>query len=130
MSHQFTFTTAVFAPEGEPANPINPIGGEALLRWVIAGLDRSRYVISEPDAEDWGWYSSVVDGPRTYLLGASGEWPDDGGATEWTIQLELQRSLRDRLTGVKALDRADALSAAIESRVRQHAAFADITVSR
>ena len=130
MAHLFTFTSSQFDQAAERPNPINPIGGERVLRWLSAHLDSSRFALGEPDAEDWGWYTHVVSGKRTYLLGASGEWGDSGGRTEWAVQLHLRRSIWEKLSGVNRLSADDPLSTAIEAALRGNPEFGDITVDR
>ena len=65
MALVIRFRTAKFDVSKERPNPINPIPGESLLLWL---RERARpdVVMSEPDAEDWGWYSSVVEGAQLY----------------------------------------------------------------
>lgn len=130
MAHLFTFQTARFKPGDERPNPINPIGGEAVLLWLAAALTSQGFETGEPDTEDWGWYTHVKANGRTYLLGASGEWPDSGAATEWSVQLELHRSLRERLTGANKLTEHDPVSLAIESMLRAHADVSGLAVDR
>jgi hypothetical protein len=130
MTHLFAFTSSRFKQGDEPANPINPIGGEGVLRWLRGTLDRTRFVVGDPDTEDWGWYTDVQSGPRTYLLGASGEWAEGGGRTEWVVQLHLHRTLWERLTGANKLADDDDLSAAIEAALRNESGLAGLTVER
>ena len=130
MAHVFTFTSSQFDPAGERPNPINPIAGEGVLRWLAAHLDAGRFAVGEPDAEDWGWYAHVAGGNRTYLLGASGEWGDAGGRTEWTVQLHVHRSMWEKLRGANTLAPDDPLSAAIEAALRGNPEFGDVTVDR
>ena len=130
MAHLFTFTSGPFDPGSERKNPINPIAGEGLLKWLSAQLDRQAFSVTEPDAEDWGWYVDVVSGQRKYLLGASGEWGERGTRSYWTIQLHLKRSLWDRLSGTNKLAANDALSIAIEAAVKHNPEFRDVDVDR
>ena len=130
MTHLFTFESGRFDPASKRKNPINPIAGEGLLKWLSAQLDRQEFSLTEPDAEDWGWYVDVVSGRRAYLLGASGEWEDPDTPTHWTIQLHLSRSLWDRVSGANKLAPNDALSTAIEGALKANPAFANVTVDR
>ena len=130
MAHLFTFTSGQFTRAGERQNPINPIAGEGVLKWLTPRLDTGRFSAGDPDAEDWGWYTHVVSGPCTYLLGASGEWTDANEPTEWTVQLHKQRSLREKVTGANKLTPDDALSAAIEAVIRGNPEFVDVIVTR
>jgi hypothetical protein len=131
LAHVITFRSARFDIAGERPNPINPIAGESVLRWLREKLSESRYETTEPDAEDWGWYIDVkVDG-AVYLVGASGEADDDApGRVDWTIQIDRHRSLKDKLTGSNKLAADDRVSAVIERLVRQDADAVEIEVSR
>jgi hypothetical protein len=93
MAHLFTFNSGQFREADEHANPINPIAGEGVLTWLAAQLSDRGFEVGPPDAEDWGWYTHVVTRPRTYLLGASGEWEQTSARTDWTVQLDPSRSL-------------------------------------
>ena len=131
LAHVITFRSARFDIAGERPNPINPIAGESVLRWLREKLSESRYETTEPDAEDWGWYIDVKADGAAYLVGASGEADDDApGHVDWTIQIDRHRSLKDKLTGSNKLAADDRLSAAIERLVRQDADAAEIEVSR
>ena len=114
MAHLFTFSSQQFRPADERPNPINPIAGEGVLKWLAAVLKARGYECDVPDAEDWGWYTSVTSGGRTYLLGASGDWAPPGTATAWTIQLELHRSLWNKVSGANKMLSNDDVSATIE----------------
>jgi hypothetical protein len=128
MAHLFTFASSRFDPASEKPNPFNPIAGEALLNWLRAQLDPRQFAISEPDAEDWGWYVNVRTGQRSYLLGASGG--EQGAPTEWTVQLHLDRSVWDKLSGANKLAPDDALSTTIEAALRENHEFRNVEVER
>jgi len=59
MAHLISFDTAKFDLAAEPPNPINPIAGVSFLHWLREALGEG-YAVSEPAAEDWGWYVDVV----------------------------------------------------------------------
>lgn len=131
MAHLVTFRTARFDPATEPANPINPIAGHAVLLWLREPLHHAGFQSGEPDAEDWGWYIDVRGHDATYILGASGESePDETGPIDWTIQIHRQRSLADKLLGRNAHAADDALTVLIERLVRGEPGFEDIEVDR
>ena len=131
MAHVITFRSARFDTASEPPNPINPIPGESVLRWLRERLAGSRYETTAPAAEDWGWYlDATVDG-ATYLVGAGGaEVEESPGHVDWTIQIHKHRSLRDKLTGRNKLAGDDPLSSAIERLVRQDSGITGIEVER
>jgi len=128
VAHLFTFTTSRFDSARERPNPINPIAGEGVLKWLRAQLDPDQFTIGEPEAEDWGWYVGVQGDRRSYLLGASGG--ERGAPTEWTVQLHLVRSVWEQLSGANKLAPDDALSAAVEAALKGNPEFHDIEVDR
>lgn len=130
MAHVFTFTSQQFRPADERPNPINPIAGEGVLKWLVAELQTQGYECDVPDAEDWGWYTAVTNGGRTYLLGASGEWALPGAATEWTIQLELSRSLWDKVSGANKMLTNDDVSGAVERVLAGNAEIVGLEIDR
>ena len=130
MAHLVTFTTTRFDPASEPANPINPIAGHAVLAWLRDGLVRAGYRTGEPDTEDWGWYMDVADGAGSYLVGASGDGEADGSAIEWVVQIHRHRSLMDRLLGRNPLLSEDPLLACIERIVRAEPSVTNVIVDR
>ena len=118
MAHLFTFTSQQFRQADERPNPINPIGGEGVLKWLVGQLNERGFATDVPDAEDWGWYTSVSVGGRTYLLGASGDWSEQYAPTEWTVQLHLNRSLWNKVSGANKMESNDDVSIAVEQILR------------
>jgi hypothetical protein len=131
VPHVITFRSARFDITSETPNPINPIAGESLLRWLGEQLRESRYSATTPQPEDWGWFIGVEADGASYLVGASGE-TDDGtpGQVDWTIQIHKHRSLKQKLTGANKLTPDDGLSAAVERLVRQGAGASGVEVAR
>ena len=131
MAHLVTFRTSKFDPAAEPANPINPIAGHALLVWLSDFVRATGYECGEPDAEDWGWYLDVTGHDATYLLGASGESEHGGdGFVDWTIQLHRHRSFTEKLLGRNAHAPDDPLTALVERVVRAEPTFVNADVDR
>lgn len=97
MEPAIHFHTRLFDVSLEPENPINPIRGHSLLEWlrerVPAQLD-----MTDPDAEDWGWYAHVNWEVRTYMVGAAANESEDGNH-EWVLSLTKHRSLKERVLG-------------------------------
>jgi hypothetical protein len=91
------FNTKMFDVSRERPNPINPIAGESLLRWLKDRLSTT-HQLTEPDAEDWGWYSHIEWDGTSYMLGSSASEPEDG-EHEWVLQIVRSRSLKERLLG-------------------------------
>ena len=130
MAHVFNFTSQQFRPADERPNPINPIAGEGVLKWLVAELKAQGFDCDVPEAEDWGWYTAVTNDGRTYLLGAGGEWAAAGAATEWAIQLELNRSLWNKVSGANKMLSNDVVSAAIERILAGNPEIVGLTVDR
>jgi hypothetical protein len=104
-----SFKTSKFDVSNENKNPINPIYGESLLKWLKLELG-SAHEITEPDAEDWGWYSNITWKGREYMLGASAyyeEGDDPTSELEWVFQIDKQRSFKEKLLGKEKISRND-----------------------
>jgi hypothetical protein len=125
-----TFRSARFDVSGEPPNPINPIPGESVLRWLLEKLPASGYGLTKPKPEDWGWYVDVRGNGASYLVGASGDAGDGRGDVDWTVQIHRHRSLKDKLTGRNQLRLDDPLSATIERVLREDAAVTALEIDR
>src|SRR6185436_10230051 len=97
MARVVRFNTAKFDVSKERPNPINPIPGESLLLW-LRDQARPDVAVSEPDTEDWGWYSYVEWKGRTYMLGSSAS-DAEGGEREWVLQIEKHRSVGEKILG-------------------------------
>ena len=101
MHIAISFKTSKFDVSNENKNPINPIYGESLLKWLKIESG-SVLEITEPDAEDWGWYSNTSWHGREYMLGASAyyeEGDDPDSELEWILQIEKHRSFKEKLLG-------------------------------
>lgn len=101
--------------------------GQSVLLWLKAELLRADYQVTEPDAEDWGWYMDVQDADAAYLVGASA---DAEAPLEWTVQVHKHRSMTDRLLGRNKMAADDRLSALIERLIRADGAMQQISVAR
>lgn len=99
------FNSSRFDLSLEPENPINPIRGISLLHWLKEQLP-AELSMTEPEAEDWGWYSCVIWEGRTYLIGACAYNEPDGNH-EWVLQFEKHRSLKERLFGRAKMTQED-----------------------
>ncbi len=130
MSHDFRFVTSRFDPTKEPANEVNPIAGHGALAWLCGKLRTQGMSVSEPAAEDWGWFVDASTDDATYLIGASGEAEGGSPDVEWIIQLHIRRSMKDRLLGRNKLATDDPLSLAIEKILRQQPDFHQLAVDR
>jgi hypothetical protein len=84
MTHLVTFTSSQFDVSAETPNPINPIAGEGVLKWLQEKLRGLGYEVTAPAPEDWGWYVYVKGQEISYLVGASSD-VDQLDPREWTV---------------------------------------------
>lgn len=101
MHIAISFKTSKFDVSNESKNPINPIYGESLLKWLKEVI-APELEITDPDAEDWGWYSYITWKGRQYMLGSSTFFEDGDDPTsqlEWILQIDKSRSLKEKLLG-------------------------------
>jgi len=130
MAHVITFKTARFDISKETPNPINPIAGESVLKWLREEIEKTGYRATEPDTEDWGWYMDVEADGRSYLVGASGDADTSTPVIDWTLQVHKTRSMKDKLLGRNRMAADDPLSALIERIVRADGRIAEVIVDR
>ena len=105
MARVIRFNTSKFDVSAERPNPINPIHGESLLLW-LRDQASTKLAVSQPDAEDWGWYSFVEWNGRQYMLGSSAS-EEEAGEREWILQVEKQRSFKEKLLGREKMVKED-----------------------
>lgn len=130
MAHLISFTMTKFDASKEPPNPINPVAGQKLLSWLRKELIKTGWEVTEPDAEDWGWYVMAQKNGTSYLVGASGE-PDGGTPpTGWRVQIDKKRTLMQKLTGKNKLSDDDCLTREIESLVRRDTSTTKLEVDK
>lgn len=120
------FTTSMFDVAKERPNPINPIAGESLLLWLREKAS-PRVQVSEPDAEDWGWYASVVFDGRNYMLGASAS-DEENGEREWVLQIVKHRSLVEKLLGREKLAGDDPCVSLFRNLLENESRFSNVSV--
>jgi hypothetical protein len=126
MAYVIRFRTNKFDISKERPNPINPIPGESLLLWL---RERSRLdvTVSEPDAEDWGWYSSVEWKGRSYMLGSSVS-EDESGDREWILQIEKHRTVTEKLLGRAKMGKDDECAQYFQRLIMSEATFIGVSV--
>jgi hypothetical protein len=126
MARVVRFTTAKFDVSKERPNPINPIPGESILLWL---RERARpdVVISEPEAEDWGWYCSVEWNGRGYMLGSSAS-EEDNGEWEWILQIEKHRSISEKLLGKEKMSENDECALYFQRLLESEEGFKGVSV--
>ena len=127
MAHVIAFDTSKFDLSAEPPNPINPIAGASVLHWLRDALGDG-WAVSEPAAEDWGWYVDVTRGGAVYLVGASAE--EEGEGAHCMLQIHRHRSLKDKFTGVNKLAPDDPLTERIAALLAADPAFRNVEVER
>ena len=109
MHHAITFKSAKFDVSKEDENLINPIFGQSLLAWLKGQLGES-IEITEPDTEDWGWYSELNWHGRDYLIGSSVFFEEGDNPTEeleWVFQVHKNRTLKEKLLGREKMTKQD-----------------------
>lgn len=110
MNEAIYFKTSLFDVSKERENPFNPIYGLSLLEWLRETLS-DQLKISEPDAEDWGWYSTLEYQGNHYLIGSSVfyEKGDDPRAElEWVFQVDKQRTFKEIMFRKNKMNESDA----------------------
>ena len=120
------FKSSRFDVSSEPENPINPIRGVSLLQWLLERLPKD-LGMSEPDAEDWGWYSYVTWQGRQYLVGACVHESPDGNH-EWVLQIDKNRGFIERLMGRARLTADDYVFSLIMGLISNEPAFTEVSV--
>ena len=130
MAHLISFTTSRFDVSAEQPNSINPIAGQSVLLWLREELVRAQYRVTEPDAEDWGWYIDVESEDASYLVGASADAADPTPTVEWTVQVHKNRSMTDKVLGRNKMATDDPLFALIEQIIRGDSRIEQVSVTR
>lgn len=126
MAHVIRFSTAKFDVAQERPNPINPIPGASLLLWLRERA-RPEVAVTEPDAEDWGWYSTVEWKGRSYMLGSSAS-ADESGEWEWILQIEKHRSVTEKLLGRAKMEGDDECAKYFGKLLEGEASFKGVSV--
>jgi len=101
MNQAIHFKTSLFDVTKERENPINPIFGLSLLDWLRNEF-ADELSITDPEAEDWGWYSEIEFKDNFYLIGSCVLIEEDealAGDIEWVSQIEKKRSIKEKLLG-------------------------------
>ena len=130
MAHLVSFRTAKFDVRGEDPNPINPIFGQSVLRWLRAELAKAHYTVTEPSTEDWGWYVDVEAEGAHYLVGASADAESSTREINWILQVHKHRPLKEKILGQNKMAANDPLVALIERIVRADPQISEVSVDR
>ena len=126
MTRVIRFNTARFDVAKERPNPINPIPGESLLLWLRERA-KPHVEVTEPDAEDWGWYSLVDWKGRQYLLGSSAS-DEESGQREWILQIDKQRSVKETLMGREKMGAGDDCAQFFQQLLEDEPSFTSVSV--
>ena len=126
MARVIRFNTAKFDVSKERPNPINPIPGESLLLWLREQA-KPHVAVTEPDAEDWGWYSFVEWKGRQYLLGSSAS-EEESGEREWILQVDKQRSVKEKLLGREKMGADDDCAQFFQQLLEDEPSFTAVSV--
>ena len=126
MTRVIRFNTAKFDVAKERPNPINPIPGESLLLWLRERA-KPHVEVTEPDAEDWGWYSFVDWKGRQYLLGSSAS-DEESGQREWILQIDKQRSVKEALMGREKMEADDGCAQFFQQLLEDEPSFTSVSV--
>ena len=126
MTRVIRFTTSKFDVSKERPNPINPIPGESLLLWLRSQV-LPEIAMSEPDAEDWGWYSSVEWKGRLYMIGSSAS-EEEGDEREWILQIDKHRSVKEKLFGSEKMSQDDECARYFQRLLEGEASFNAVSV--
>ena len=131
MNHAIHFKTSMFDVSKERDNPINPIYGISLLEWLRSELE-GKIEITEPDAEDWGWYSELEFEGNSYLVGAcayfeEGDNPQE--PIEWVFQVDKYRSFKEKLFGKNKMNASDSCFVFFKKLIEENPNFKEVEVA-
>lgn len=130
MNEAIHFKTSMFDVSKEKENPINPIHGLSLLEWLREEL-QNQLSISEPEAEDWGWYSELEFEGNSYLIGSCAYFEpgdDPTSEIEWVFQVEKYRSFKEKLFGKNKMSEADGCFVYFKELFEKHPDITEVTL--
>ena len=131
MKQTIHFKTSMFDVSKERESPINPIYGISLLAWLKSEL-AGKVEISEPDAEDWGWYSELEFEGNNYLIGACAYFEEGGNPNEgieWVFQVDKCRSFKDKLIGKNKMSVSDSCFVFFKTLLEENPNFNEVQVA-
>jgi len=130
MTKVLHFKTALFDVSKEKENPFNLIYGISLLEWLREEL-KNKLEISEPDAEDWGWYSELEFDGNSYMIGACAffeEGDDSTSELDWVFQVHKYRSFKDKLLGRNKMTDTDSCFVYFKEFFERYPDFKELNV--
>ncbi|RGP55139.1 MULTISPECIES: hypothetical protein [Pseudomonas] len=131
MKQTIQFKTSMFDVSKERESPINPIYGISLLAWLKSEL-AGKVEISEPDAEDWGWYSELEFEGNNYLIGACAYFEEGGNPNEeieWVFQVDKRRTFKERLFGKNKMSVSDSCFVFFKTLLEENPNFNEVQVA-
>jgi hypothetical protein len=129
MPYLFSFRTTDFDVSKESPNPINPIAGECVLKWLRSVLVEAHYQVTEASPEDFGWYVEVHSAGASYMVVASGDAQVVDSECAWIIQVRKNCSLSEKLLGKNKLTADDPLVGVVERTLRGADGIRNIEIS-
>ena len=131
MNQAIHFKTSMFDVSKERENPINPIYGLSLLKWLREEL-KGNLEITEPDAEDWGWYCELSYDGNNYLIGSCAyfeEGDDPNQELEWVFQVDKHRSFKEKLFGKNKMSASDGCFLFFKELFEKNPSFQEVQVA-
>ena len=126
MEYIICFETDKFDAKKELDNSLSTMYGESLLLWLKEQV-KDDIEISDPDAEDWGWYAYLKWKGRKYKL-CSSAWEEDNGQYEWVLEVDKKRSFKEILLRKEKMAKDDECLLYLQHLLEKEAAFNGITV--
>ena len=129
MKKVISFLSSKFNVTQEPKNGINASYGYSLLEWLLGNVSSS-LKMTQPVAEDWGWYSMVEWKGRNYLIGATAliEEAESSGEVEWIIQINKSRSIKEKILGREKMKDDDPCFHYFKALIESEAEFIEVKV--
>lgn len=129
MHIAISFKSTKFDVSKERTNPINPIFGESLLKWFKSEIEPD-FDVTEPDAEDWGWYSYIDWKGRLYMLGASTYFEEGNvpkSELEWVLQIDKSRTFIEKLFGKEKISQTDECVLYLKSKLESEPKISSVS---
>lgn len=126
MEYIICFESDKFDAKKDSENAIEAVYGESLLLWLKDKLKEEAQV-TEPDAEEWGWYSYLDWKGRNYVLCSSASEEADG-QYEWILQVNKKRSLKEKLLGKEKMQKDDECLQYLQQLIEKEVSVSGVTV--
>ena len=131
MHYVISFESKVFDLESEEENPINPIKGKSVGEWMAARLDKAGVLVTEVDAEDWGWYVYATYQGNDYLVGFIGLQSESADESpEIIVQVDKKRSLIEWILRKNRMTEDDSFLDLVQSQIRSLPDVTNVEVTK